>query len=90
MTKAELVETLSNKLPMDRSSAEKSVNIVLDGIIEALQQGQRVVISGFGAFSVSARPARSGRNPETGEPIHLPASRSAKFKAGKQLKESLN
>jgi DNA-binding protein HU-beta len=90
MTKAELIETLANKLPMNKAEAEKAINIVLDDIITALKAGQRVNISGFGTFSVSDRQARTGRNPKTGESIQISASRSAKFKPGKQLKDSLN
>ncbi len=90
MTKAELIETLANKLPINRSEAEKAINIILDDIISALKQGQRVNISGFGTFSVSTRQARTGRNPKTGESIQISASRSAKFKPGKQLKDSLS
>ena len=75
---------------MNQAEAEKTINILLDDIITALKQGQRVIISGFGTFSVSVRKARSGRNPKTGESIQISASRSAKFKPGKQLKDSLN
>jgi DNA-binding protein HU-beta len=90
MTKADLIEGLSNKLAMNNSEAEKAVNIMLDDIVDALKQGERVNISGFGTFAVSTREARTGRNPKTGESIEISASRSAKFKPGKQLKDSLN
>ncbi len=90
MTKAELIEALSNKLPLNKADAERAINIVLDDVIAALRQGERVNISGFGTFSVSERQARTGRNPKTGESIEISASRSAKFKPGKQLKDSLN
>src|SRR5579864_2789478 len=90
MTKAELIEGLSNKLGLPKAEAEKAINIVLDDIVAALRTGDRVNISGFGTFSVSSRQARTGRNPKTGESIQISASRSAKFKAGKQLKDSLN
>jgi DNA-binding protein HU-beta len=90
MTKADLIEGLANKLGLNRIDAEKAVNFVLDDIIAALKQGERVNISGFGTFSVSDRNARTGRNPKTGETIEISASRSAKFKPGKQLKDSLN
>lgn len=90
MTKAELIEALSNKLPLPKADAERAVNIVLDDVIAALKTGDRVNISGFGTFSVSTRQARAGRNPKTGETIQISASRSAKFKPGKQLKDSLN
>jgi DNA-binding protein HU-beta len=90
MTKADLIEGMSNKLGMGKGEAERAVNIVLDDITNALKQGERVNISGFGTFSVSTRQARTGRNPKTGETIEISASRSAKFKPGKQLKDSLN
>jgi integration host factor alpha subunit len=90
MTKADLIEGLSNKLGMNKNEAEKVVNIMLDDIITALKAGERVNISGFGTFAVSMREARTGRNPKTGESIEISASRSAKFKPGKQLKDSLN
>jgi DNA-binding protein HU-beta len=90
MTKADLIDGLANKLGLNKNEAEKAVNIVLDDVINALKQGDRVNISGFGTFSVSTRQARVGRNPKTGESIQISASRSAKFKPGKQLKDSLN
>lgn len=90
MTKAELIDGLSNKLGLPKADAEKAVNILLDEIVGALKQGERVNISGFGTFSVSSRKARTGRNPKTGEPIAISASRSAKFRAGKLLRDSLN
>ncbi len=90
MTKAELIEALANKLPIGKAEAERAVNIVLEDITAALKQGDRVNISGFGTFSVSSRQARTGRNPKTGESIQIAPSRSAKFKPGKQLKDSLN
>ena len=90
MTKADLIEGLANKLGLNKGEAERAVNIVLEDVITALKQGERVNISGFGTFSVSTRQARTGRNPKTGESIQITASRSAKFKAGKQLKDSLN
>src|ERR1700687_4674200 len=90
MTKADLIEGLSNKLGMNKGEAEKAVNIVLEDIINALKAGERVNISGFGTFAVSMREARTGRNPKTGASIAILASRSPKFKPGKQLKDSLN
>jgi integration host factor alpha subunit len=90
MTKADLIEGLSNKLGLNKNDAEKAVNVMLDDIINALKAGERVNISGFGTFAVSQREARTGRNPKTGESIEISASRSAKFKPGKQLKDSLN
>ncbi len=90
MTKTELIDGLANKLGVSKSEAERAINVVLEDIVAALRQGERVNISGFGTFSVSNRRPRTGRNPKTGESIQISASRSAKFKAGKQLKDSLN
>jgi DNA-binding protein HU-beta len=89
MTKAELVETVASKVDLPRAVAERAVNTVFDEVTEALRQGDKVNISGFGTFSVSERKARTGRNPKTGETIQIAASRAAKFKAGKTLKDGL-
>lgn len=90
MTKAELIESVASKVDLSRAVAEQAVNTVFDDIVGALRQGDKVNISGFGTFSVSTRKARTGRNPKTGESIEISASRAAKFKAGKTLKDSLN
>jgi integration host factor alpha subunit len=89
MTKAELVDSLASKASLPRPRAEEIVNVFLDDVTEALRRGEKVNISGFGTFTVSDRKARTGRNPKTGEPIDIPASRSAKFKPGKNLKDAL-
>ncbi len=90
MTKAELIESIASKVDLQRATAERVVNTLFDDVVQALKQGDKVNISGFGAFSVSARNARTGRNPKTGETIEIAASRAVKFKAGKTLKDSLN
>ena len=89
MTKAELVETVASKVDLPRAVAERAVNTMFDELTEALKRGDKVNVSGFGTFSVSERKARTGRNPKTGETIEIAASRAAKFKAGKTLKDSL-
>ena len=90
MTKAELIDSISSKTDLPKGSAERVVNTIFDDIVEALKSGDKVNISGFGTFQVSNRKARTGRNPKTGEAIEIAASRSAKFKPGKLLKDSLN
>ena len=90
MTKADLIESVASKVDLPRGQAERAVNTMFDDIVVALKEGEKVNISGFGTFAVSTRKARTGRNPKTGESIEIAASRSAKFKAGKTLKESLN
>jgi DNA-binding protein HU-beta len=89
MTKSDLIERLAAKAELTRPRAEELVDFLLDNITDALKRSEKVNISGFGTFTVSSRKARTGRNPKTGEPIAIPASRSAKFKAGKTLKEAL-
>ena len=90
MTKAELIEALSSKIDLPKATAERAVNLVFDDITAALKADDKVNISGFGTFTVSNRKARQGRNPKTGETIEIAASRSAKFKPGKGLRDSLN
>jgi DNA-binding protein HU-beta len=90
MTKADLIEGLASKTDLSKADAEAAIDAILEGITEALSGGDRVVISGFGTFGITAREARTGRNPKTGESIEIPANRTAKFKPSKQLKETLN
>ena len=89
MTKADLIESVAVKLDLPKGQAERVVQLVFDDIVQALRNGDKVNISGFGTFAVSERKARTGRNPKTGEAIDIPASKSAKFKPGKSLKDEL-
>lgn len=90
MTKSELIDSAASKSGQPRQNVEEIVNEVFNGIVAALKNGDKINISGFGTFSISYRKARTGRNPKTGEAIQIAASRAAKFKAGKGLKESLS
>jgi DNA-binding protein HU-beta len=90
MTKADLIESIAAKIDLPKGQAERAVQIVFEDIVQALRNGDKVNISGFGTFAVSERKARTGRNPKTGEAIDIPASKSAKFKPGKSLKDELN
>ncbi len=90
MNKNDLVAQVAANADISKSDAAKAVDAVLDSIADSLKGGQEVRLIGFGTFSVAHRRASQGRNPRTGEPIQIPASRQAKFKAGKGLKESLN
>jgi len=86
----ELVDTVSGKTDMKKSEASKAVDAVFDAIAEALKGGDEVRLVGFGTFSVASRAASEGRNPQTGEKIQIAASKQAKFKPGKGLRDSLN
>lgn len=90
MNKAELIDAISTSMDLPRGQAERLVNAVFDEIVGAMKRGDKVNLSGFGTFVVSERAARTGRNPKTGEPIDIPASRAPKFRAGKALKDMLN
>ena len=90
MNRNELVDTVSGKTDMKKSDASKAVDAVFDAIAEALKGGDEVRLVGFGTFSVASRSASEGRNPRTGEKIQIAASKQAKFKPGKGLRDSLN
>ena len=90
MTKPELVKAVATEAEMTNKDAEKAVNAMLEVITDALVRGEKVQLIGFGTFEISERAAREGRNPQTGESVHIEASRAPKFKAGKALKDAVN
>jgi integration host factor subunit beta len=91
MTKSELIARLAEKHPhLYQRDVERIVSTIFDEISEALSEGRRVELRGFGAFSVKKRDARVGRNPRTGEAVHVDAKYIPFFKTGKQLRERLN
>ena len=87
MTKQDLVEVLAKKSGLSKSVAGECLNILLDEIGKELSKGHDVVLTGFGKFMVSKRKARTGRNPQTGATIKIPATTVPRFKAGKALKD---
>jgi DNA-binding protein HU-beta len=90
MNKNDLIDAVAERTSLAKSDAARAVEAVLSTITAALQKGEAVTISGFGAFATKSRAARTGRNPRTGEPIAIPASRVPGFKAGKGLKDAVN
>jgi len=91
MLRSELVAKLADKHShLQASDLEKAVNVILEEITVALEQGDRVELRGFGAFSVRLREARRGRNPRTGETVDVPAKAVPFFKAGKELRARVN
>jgi len=90
MNKGELIEAVAGSSGLSRSEATKAVDATLDAITKTLAHGGSVSLVGFGTFSVKARAARMGRNPRTGEAIHISASNVPGFKAGKGLKDAVN
>ncbi|OPX20687.1 MAG: DNA-binding protein [Desulfobacca sp. 4484_104] len=89
MTKAELVARIAGEAQVTRSDAEKTLNALIHSITDILQNQGRLTLAGFGTFLVSERKEREGRNPQTGEPIKIAATRVVKFKPGKALKDSI-
>ena len=87
MTKVEMVEKVSSKINLTKKDTERVVKIVLESIIQALAQGEKVELRGFGSFRVRVRESRDGRNPRTGVPVSIPTKEVPFFKAGKELRE---
>jgi integration host factor subunit beta len=91
MIKSELIQRISQKNPhLYHRDVERIINTVFDKIVDALGDGDRVELRGFGAFSVKERQSREGRNPRTGEAVQVDAKRVPFFKTGKELRERLN
>ena len=90
MTKSELIDAIAEKSGLSKADATKALAATLESVTDALKAGEKVALIGFGTFSVSPRAARTGKNPQTGEAIAIPASNAAKFKAGQQLKDAVN
>lgn len=90
MNKSELIAKVAEKTGLTKKAAGDSVEAVLGSIEEALAQGSKVTLVGFGTFEVRERAARKGVNPATGETIDIPSSLVPAFKAGKALKEAVS
>ena len=90
MNKTELIAAVAEQAEITKKDAEKAVKAFTDVIAAELKKGEKVQLVGFGTFEVSKRAAREGRNPQTGKSMKIKASKTAKFKAGKALKDSLN
>lgn len=90
MNKSELIDVIAASADISKAAAGRALDACLTGIEEALKDGDQVTLVGFGTFSVKERAARTGRNPQTGAPINIAASKTPSFKAGKSLKDSVN
>ena len=90
MNKKELVAAVAGKCEVSKKDAEKVIEAVTSVITDALKNGDKVQLVGFGTFEVAERAAREGRNPESGETMYIAASKTPKFKAGKVLKDAVN
>ena len=90
MNKAELISAVSEAAEVSKKDAESVITATLDVITDTLKQGEKVQLVGFGSFEVKQRAARVGRNPQTKEPVDIPASKVPVFKAGKVLKDTVS
>ncbi len=89
MTKEELINKIAKEAKVTKVQAHKAANAFFEGVTSSLKRGRKVSFVGFGTFSVAKRKARMGRNPQTGAPLRISASKVPKFKAGKQLKDAV-
>jgi DNA-binding protein HU-beta len=90
MNQSELIEKVAQATEVNQATAGQAVKAVVNAILDALLAGEAVRVSGLGIFNVAARPARQGRNPQTGENIEIAASKAVRFHAGKAVKDALN
>jgi integration host factor subunit beta len=90
MTKSELIDAVASRSNITKSRAELVVNCLFGAMTDALKNGEGIEIRGFGSFSVRQYKPYNGRNPRTGEPVHVATKRLPFFKVGKELKESVN
>ena len=89
MNKTELIAAMADKAEISKKDAEKALTAFTNVVADALTNGDKVQLVGFGTFEVTKRAERQGRNPATGDTITIPASKSPKFKAGKSLKDAV-
>jgi DNA-binding protein HU-beta len=90
MNKGELVDAIASESKLTKADAQRALEAFVNATTKALKKGDRVALVGFGSFSVSARSARTGRNPQTGKEIKIAAKKVAKFKAGAELAKAVN
>jgi len=87
MTKSDLIVVIAQQARIKKAAAERAVNTFISSVKTTTGRGERFTISGFGSFFASRRPARSGRNPKTGQPIQIPATQTVRFRASAKLKQ---
>lgn len=90
MNKSELVAAIAAKSELSKKDAEKALNAFTESVSDQLKKGEKVQLVGFGTFEVIKRAARTGKNPQTGKAIKIPACKAPKFRAGKGLKDTVN
>jgi len=89
MNKAQLIDAIAEKAGLTKADSKKALDAFIEATSEALKSGDRIALVGFGSFSVAKRSARTGRNPQTGKEIAIPAKAVVKFKPGSELADSI-
>lgn len=90
MNKQELIQAAADATDLSRAQVAEALDAVLDTITQAMKDGEKVTLTGFGSFEARERAARTARNPQTGEPVEVPAGRTPAFKPGGPLKDAVN
>ena len=90
MNKTDLIDVIAEHADISKVVAGRTLDVIINTITETLSKGDSVTLIGFGTFDVSQRKERSGRNPQTGAVINIPAAKAPRFKAGKNLKDKVN
>ena len=90
MNKSELVDSIAEGAGLSKADAERALNALIDAVQGAVANDDKVTLPGFGSFSRSSRAARTGRNPRTGEPVQIKASKAVKFSVGADFKKKVN
>jgi len=90
VNKSELIEAIAASADIPKAAAGRALDAMIDTVTDSLKKGDSVALVGFGTFTVKERAARTGRNPQTGQPIEISAAKVPSFKAGKALKDSVN
>lgn len=90
MNKSELIEVIAKDAKLSKAAAQAALDATIAAVVKAVTKGDSVSLVGFGSFSSGKRAARTGRNPQTGETIKIPAAKTVKFSAGKAFKDAVN
>ncbi len=90
MNKSELIEAIAASADIPKAAASRALDAMVESVTDSLKKGESVSLVGFGTFAIKERAARTGRNPQTGQPIEISAVKVPSFKAGKALKDALN
>ncbi|AIA76015.1 MULTISPECIES: HU family DNA-binding protein [Halomonadaceae] len=90
MNKSELIEAIAASADIPKAAATRALDAMVESVTDSLKKGESVSLVGFGTFAIKERAARTGRNPQTGQPIEISAAKVPSFKAGKALKDAVN